>query len=134
MAPRLAWQIIDGEAVVIDLAKGRQIGLNATGSLVWSLLDDERRGDDRRRGRAAGSRSAWTAARQDVHEFLDRHARPGAPGRSGMSAAPAEAWLRLKRRAVQLAQPLTAYLELTYRCNWRCVFCYNPRHGDLQPL
>src|SRR4030095_13084208 len=26
------------------------------------------------------------------------------------------------------------YLELTYRCNWRCVFCYNPRHGDLQPL
>jgi MoaA/NifB/PqqE/SkfB family radical SAM enzyme len=51
-----------------------------------------------------------------------------------MSAPAAEAWLRLKKRAVELAQPLTAYLELTYRCNWRCVFCYNPRHGDLQPL
>jgi MoaA/NifB/PqqE/SkfB family radical SAM enzyme len=51
-----------------------------------------------------------------------------------MSVAPAEGWLRLKRRAVELAQPLTAYLELTYRCNWRCVFCYNPRHGDLRPL
>ncbi len=51
-----------------------------------------------------------------------------------MSAAPAEAWLRLKLRAVELAQPLSAYLELTYRCNWRCVFCYNPRHGDLSPL
>jgi MoaA/NifB/PqqE/SkfB family radical SAM enzyme len=51
-----------------------------------------------------------------------------------MSAASGEGWLRLKGRAVQLAQPLTAYLELTYRCNWRCVFCYNPRHGDLRPL
>jgi hypothetical protein len=40
MAPRLAWQLIDGEAVVIDLGKGRTIGLNPTGSLVWSLLAD----------------------------------------------------------------------------------------------
>jgi mycofactocin biosynthetic radical S-adenosylmethionine protein MftC len=37
---------------------------------------------------------------------------------------------RLKLRALALAQPLAAYLELTYRCNWRCVFCYNPRHFD----
>ena len=51
-----------------------------------------------------------------------------------MSAPPAEPWLRVKRRALWTAQPLNAYLELTYRCNWRCVFCYNPRHGDLQPL
>jgi MoaA/NifB/PqqE/SkfB family radical SAM enzyme len=51
-----------------------------------------------------------------------------------MSAPPVEGWLRLKRRAAVLAQPLTAYLEITYRCNWRCVFCYNPRHGDHAPL
>jgi AdoMet-dependent heme synthase len=51
-----------------------------------------------------------------------------------MSVSASESWLRLKKRAVELAQPLTAYLELTYRCNWRCVFCYNPRHGDLRPL
>jgi MoaA/NifB/PqqE/SkfB family radical SAM enzyme len=31
---------------------------------------------------------------------------------------------------MQLAQPLTVQLELTYACNWRCVFCYNPRHFD----
>ncbi len=35
-----------------------------------------------------------------------------------------------KLRALQLAQPLTAQLELTWACNWRCVFCYNPRHFD----
>jgi len=39
------------------------------------------------------------------------------------------------RRAVRSAAiPSTAYLEITYRCNWRCLFCYNPRHHDLRPL
>jgi MoaA/NifB/PqqE/SkfB family radical SAM enzyme len=41
---------------------------------------------------------------------------------------------RLKRVALERAQPLAANLELTYRCNWRCVFCYNPRHNDLRGL
>jgi MoaA/NifB/PqqE/SkfB family radical SAM enzyme len=41
---------------------------------------------------------------------------------------------RLKRIALERAQPLSASLELTYRCNWRCVFCYNPRHHDRRGL
>jgi MoaA/NifB/PqqE/SkfB family radical SAM enzyme len=41
---------------------------------------------------------------------------------------------RLKQAALERAQPLAASLELTYRCNWRCVFCYNPRHHDRQGL
>jgi MoaA/NifB/PqqE/SkfB family radical SAM enzyme len=42
--------------------------------------------------------------------------------------------LRLKQRAITLAQPLSAYLELTYRCPLRCAFCYNPRRSDRAPL
>jgi MoaA/NifB/PqqE/SkfB family radical SAM enzyme len=41
---------------------------------------------------------------------------------------------RLKQIALERAQPLAASLELTYRCNWRCVFCYNPRHHDQRGL
>ena len=41
---------------------------------------------------------------------------------------------RLKQLALERAQPLSASLEITYRCNWRCVFCYNPRHNDLRGL
>jgi MoaA/NifB/PqqE/SkfB family radical SAM enzyme len=41
---------------------------------------------------------------------------------------------RLKQVALERAQPLSASLEITYRCNWRCVFCYNPRHHDLRGL
>jgi MoaA/NifB/PqqE/SkfB family radical SAM enzyme len=49
----------------------------------------------------------------------------------------AAAWTpsaRLKQAALQRAQPLSASLELTYRCNWRCVFCYNPRRHDRRAL
>jgi hypothetical protein len=36
----LAWQTIDGEAVVLDLARGRSLGLNETAAIVWSMLPD----------------------------------------------------------------------------------------------
>jgi MoaA/NifB/PqqE/SkfB family radical SAM enzyme len=36
------------------------------------------------------------------------------------------------RKALQ--QPVSAYFELTYRCNWRCHFCYNPRHSDVDGM
>jgi len=50
------------------------------------------------------------------------------------AAAPLAGSQRLKHRALLLAQPLSAHLELTYRCNWRCLFCYNPRHSDLRGM
>jgi hypothetical protein len=37
-APDLAWQAVGAETVIIDLARGRSIGLNATAGLVWTLL------------------------------------------------------------------------------------------------
>jgi hypothetical protein len=37
-AEQLAWQTIDGEAVIVALATGRSISLNATGSLIWQHL------------------------------------------------------------------------------------------------
>jgi predicted DNA-binding transcriptional regulator len=37
-APDLAWQAVGPETVVIDLGRGRSIGLNQTAGLVWTLL------------------------------------------------------------------------------------------------
>ncbi len=39
-APRLAWQLIDGEAVVVDLDRPRTLGLNRVASLIWSFLPE----------------------------------------------------------------------------------------------
>lgn len=43
-------------------------------------------------------------------------------------------WFATKQRALAQAQPLSVHLELTYACNWACVFCYNPRRHDLRRL
>ena len=69
VAPRLAWQVIDGEAIVIDLGKGRTLGLNPAGSLIWSLLPAH--DEDAIAGEVA-QRFAVTreTARRDVDEFL----------------------------------------------------------------
>lgn len=42
ISPNVAWQIVDGEAIVVDLASGQTIGLNATGTFLWSRLDGTR--------------------------------------------------------------------------------------------
>ncbi len=51
-----------------------------------------------------------------------------------MSISPESRFINFKTRALQAEIPLTAYLELSYRCTQRCVFCYNSRHHDLQAL
>jgi len=37
--PRLAWQIVDGEAILVDAQSGTTIGLNGVGAFIWSRLD-----------------------------------------------------------------------------------------------
>ncbi len=38
-ASQVAWQIIDGEAILVDLASGKTIGLNPTATWLWSHLE-----------------------------------------------------------------------------------------------
>jgi hypothetical protein len=38
--PDLAWQKIGAEAVVMRLPEGLALGLNPTGTLLWSLLEE----------------------------------------------------------------------------------------------
>jgi hypothetical protein len=39
--PRLAWQIVDGEAILVDAQAGTTIGLNPVGAFIWSRLDTD---------------------------------------------------------------------------------------------
>jgi hypothetical protein len=41
-AQACAWQILQGEAVLLDLAGRKVMGLNAVGSFAWGLLDGSR--------------------------------------------------------------------------------------------
>ena len=35
---RVAWQVLDGKAVLIDLERSTALGFNATGSFLWERL------------------------------------------------------------------------------------------------
>lgn len=65
----IAWQRIGDEAVVMSLAEGRVLGLNPTGALVWSLLEER---DEDGLVAAVVERFATDEAnaRQDVRGFL----------------------------------------------------------------
>ncbi len=66
----LAWQLIDGEAIIVDLVGGVTVGLNGTGSLIWSLLA----GHEEREIAESLTRQFdvdLDTAREDVRNFID---------------------------------------------------------------
>jgi hypothetical protein len=67
--PDVAWQTIGDEAVVMSLAEGRVLGLNPTGALVWSLLEE--RDEDGLVAAVVDRFAVGTeGAREDVRGFL----------------------------------------------------------------
>jgi hypothetical protein len=67
--PDVAWQQIGDEAVVMSLGEGRVLGLNPTGTLLWSLVEE--RSED---GLVAALVERFATdegqAREDVRGFL----------------------------------------------------------------
>ncbi len=65
----IAWQQIGDEAVVLSLAESRVLGLNPTGALLWSLLEER---DEDGLVAAVVERFATDEphARDDVRSFL----------------------------------------------------------------
>ena len=61
--------MIGDEAVVMNLAGARVLGLNPTGALIWSLLEEH---DEQSLAEAVAERFAVDAdaAREDVRAFL----------------------------------------------------------------
>jgi hypothetical protein len=68
-SPDTAWQVIGDEAVIMNLGGARVFGLNPTGALVWSLLEER---DEEGLAQAVAERFdvGEEAAREDVREFL----------------------------------------------------------------
>jgi coenzyme PQQ synthesis protein D (PqqD) len=75
--PRLAWQLVDGEGIVIDLPNGKVVGFNPVGSLVWSLL--ETHAEDAIAGEVARRFAIddLDAVRADVRSFVSALAERG---------------------------------------------------------
>jgi hypothetical protein len=66
---RVAWQVIDGQAVLIDLEVGHVLGLNETGSFLWPRLEN-RCAEELSQELSQEFRVPAARAREDVASFL----------------------------------------------------------------
>lgn len=75
IGPQVAWQIVDGEAIVVDLASGNTIGLNPTATFLWSQIDGNH--DDSQMTHALIDEFEVSAAdaERDTRAFLDEMKR-----------------------------------------------------------
>lgn len=62
--------MVEGEAVLLDLAGRRVLGLNPVGSFVWGQLDGRRTAAELAEAVAARFRIVVERARADVDAFL----------------------------------------------------------------
>jgi hypothetical protein len=69
IARQVAWQVIDGEAMIVDLDSGKTLGLNETATWIWSHLDG-RTAIDLAADLAAEFAISPVDAERDVNEFL----------------------------------------------------------------
>jgi methyltransferase-like protein len=75
IGPQVAWQIVDGEAIVVDLASGNTIGLNPVATFLWSHIDGTQ--DDTALVTAVVTEFEVSPAlaERDTREFLDEMKR-----------------------------------------------------------
>jgi hypothetical protein len=66
----LAWQIVDGEAVVVDVDRGQMLGLNRSAARLWLLLP-ARSADDLAQALVADFATDLDTARRDARAFVD---------------------------------------------------------------
>jgi hypothetical protein len=75
IGPNVAWQLVDGEAIVVDLASGITVGLNPSGTFLWSQIDGGRDVDALAGALAARFQIARELADSDTREFFDEMSR-----------------------------------------------------------
>ncbi len=77
ISSRCAWQVVEGEAVLLDLAGRRIMGLNPVGSFVFGLMDGARSVEAIAAAVAERFRVDVLRAHADVSAFLEGLSRRG---------------------------------------------------------
>ena len=68
---RLDWRMVEGEVVVLDLARSEYVAVNRTGSTLWRLLDEGATQDELEAQLAHHFDVSTSRAAADVSAFLD---------------------------------------------------------------
>jgi predicted deacylase len=67
--PRVAWQVVGGQAVLLDLVSGNTVGLTDVGTFLWTRLEGKT--DDELTTELVGAYDVdGVTARRDLTNFL----------------------------------------------------------------
>ena len=71
----VAWHVLDGEVVVLNVSSREMLGFNATGSRIWLLLDGERKLSEIVEIVAQEFGCPFEQAEEDAKDFVHRLSR-----------------------------------------------------------
>ncbi len=74
MSPRVAWQMVGDEVIVLDVASGRAVGLNPVATFIWRNLE-KLPPEELPPAIAREFDVDETTARADLEAFVDRFVR-----------------------------------------------------------
>lgn len=142
--PELAWSKIGDEIFVLKLKGERKIHrLSPVAALIWNLLDGDHTEPQIAQEVALQFDCDFGVAEADVSEFLEtltlggllKTEVPLAGSSFGAEAQSPSQFLMREMESLALSRnvPLFATIELTLKCNLKCVHCYNFDRSKPEP-
>ena len=142
--PRVAARSLDGEMMIMSGRDSTLFTLNKTATILWQSADGTTPLDEIVEHRICPEFEVEpTEALQDAenlarelasHEILQISEEPiPQPTPSVRRVAMSGLMQEMSAKALKLNIPLSVQLDLTYRCNERCVHCYldHDDHGEM---
>lgn len=128
----LAYRIFEDRVVIVDLVQGTLNLLNSTATWIWQLIGKAMTPKMIAERISQEFEVPFVKILDDTVETLQEMALRGwidnFPYKKSTSIPTSrdstEIFEALREEAVQKQIPLVAHIDLTYRCNLRCVHCY----------
>jgi radical SAM protein with 4Fe4S-binding SPASM domain len=128
----LAYRTFDNQVAIVDLVQGTLNLLNTTAARIWQLIGERRTPKKIAEKISREFDMSLDKVMDDIKEMLQEMALRGwingFPSRERSDVATSsdgtEIFEALREQAVRKQIPLVAHIDLTYRCNLRCVHCY----------
>ncbi len=128
----LAYRVLEGRAIIVDLVHGTLNTLNATASRIWQLLEGNISAKQIAEKITEEFEVAFDEAIGDVEDALENMASMGwlmdfpydKAYMVRQSNKGGEIFTKLREQATLKKIPLVVHWDLTYRCPLQCAHCY----------
>lgn len=134
----LAYRIINGKDVIVDLVHGTLNTLNTTATRIWELTNGEKSIKEIVDGIVKEFEISVYEAEDDILDIFKEMSLKGwivnfpivGVYKENGNEMSGKVFEELREEAMKKQIPLIAHFDLTYRCNLDCVHCYVVCHSE----